>query len=84
MTEQQQIVKDALEYVMASAATGVDKTKLLGALRNLDGTPLSPEQREHVFCIISARGWVTYHLDPLWHAKRWTLTDKGMLALEAM
>ena len=48
MTEEQQIVKDALEYVMASAATGVDKTKLLGALRNLDGTPLSPEQREHV------------------------------------
>lgn len=84
MTEEQQIVKDALEFVMASAGTGVDKTRLLGALRNLDGTPLSPEQKDYLFGLIEARGWIAYHLDPLWHAKRWTLTDKGMLALEAM
>ena len=42
MMEEQQIVKDALEYVKAAAGTGVDKTKLLSAVRNLDGTPLSP------------------------------------------
>ena len=84
MNEEQQIVKDALEYVKAAAGTGVDKTKLLSAVRNLDGTPLSPEQKHYLFGLLEARGWITYHLDPLWPAKLWTLTDNGMLALEAM
>lgn len=84
MTEEQQIVKDALEYVKASAGTGVDRTKLMSALRTLDGHPLSPEQREVIFGLLSARGWIAYHLDPLWHAKRWTITDRGLTALEAM
>ena len=44
MMEEQQIVKDALEYVKAAAGTGVDKTKLLSAVRNLDGTPLSASE----------------------------------------
>ena len=84
MTEEQQIVREALEFVKASAGTGVDRTKLLNAVRNLDGTPLSPEQRDYLFGILESRGWISHHLDPLWHAKRWTLTDRGMLALEAM
>ena len=84
MNEEQQIVKDALEYVKAAAGTGVDKTKLLSAVSNLDGTPLSPEQKDYLFGLLGARGWITYHLDPLWHAKRWTITPSGMTALEAM
>ena len=84
MNEEQQIIKDALEYVKAAQGTGVDKTKLLAAVRNLDGTPLSPEQKDYVFGILEARGCIPYHLDPLWHAKRWPLTERGMLALEAM
>ena len=62
MMEEQQIVKDALEYVKAAAGTGVDKTKLLSAVRNLDGTPLSPEQKDYLFGLLEARGWITYHL----------------------
>lgn len=84
MNEEQQIIKDALEYVKAAQGTGVDKTKLLSAVRNLDGTPLSPEQKDYIFGILEARGWITYYRDSLWHAKRWTLTERGMLALEAM
>lgn len=84
MNEEQQIIKDALEYVKAAAGTGVDRMKLMRAVRNLDGTPLSPEQRDYIFTYLGARDWITCHLDPLWHAKRWTLTYKGMLALEAM
>ena len=84
MMEEQQIIKDALEYVKAAAGTGVDKTKLLSAVSNLDGTPLSPEQKDYIFGLLSSRGWITYHLDPLWHAKRWTITAAGMLVLEAM
>lgn len=84
MNEEQQILKDALEYVLATGGTGVDRVRLLGALKTLDGMPLSPEQRTWVFDQLATRGWITFHLDPLWHSKRWTITDKGMLALEAM
>ena len=82
--EETEIIKSALEYVKASAGTGVDRTKLLSALRTLDGTPLSPDQKDFVFGVLTGRGWVSYYVDPLWHSRRWVITDKGMTALEAM
>lgn len=82
--EEQALIKDALDYVKASGGTGVDKTKLLNSLRTLDGSPLSPEQKDYVFGVLEKRNWITYHLDPLWHAKRYTLTPSGLTALEAM
>lgn len=84
MNEEEMIIRDALELVRASAGTGVDRTKLLNALRTLDGLPLSPEQKAYVFEVLETRGWVTYHLNPVWHSKRWTLTPAGLTALEAM
>ena len=56
----------------------------MSAVKTIDGLPLSPEQKDYVFGLLETRGWITYHLDPLWHAKRWTITPSGMTALEAM
>ena len=82
--EEQLLVKGALELVGAAGGTGALKSKLFSALRNLDGTPLTPEQQDAVFCQLERRGWITSHLDPIWHNQRWTLTERGLTALEGM
>lgn len=82
--EEQQIIKDALTYVKAAGGIGVDKTKLLNAVKTIDGMPLSPEQKDYVFNLLETRGWITWYIEPLWHTKRFTLTPAGFTALEAM
>ena len=82
--EEQLLVKGALELIGAAGGTGALKSKLFSALRNLDGTQLTPEQQDTVFCQLERRGWITSHLDPIWHNKRWTLTERGLTALEGM
>ena len=84
MNEEQIIVKDALELVAASGTTGVLKSKLLSSLRTPDGQPLSPEQQGVVFGILTGRGWIVGHLEPVWHNTRWCITLTGQKALEAM
>lgn len=82
--EEQEILRSALRFVQAAGGTGVDRSRLLNALRTLDGLPLSPEQKDAVWSLLDARGFVTYHLDRVWHTKRWTLTPTGLTALEAL
>ena len=60
--EEQLLVKGALELIGAAGGTGALKSKLFSALRNLDGTPLTPEQQDAVFCQLERRGWITSHL----------------------
>ena len=54
------------------------------AVRNADGTPLTPEQRDVVFTLMERRGWIASHVEPIWHNRRWTLTERGLTALEGM
>ena len=84
MDEEQLIVKDALEFFRAAGGTGVLKSKLFDAVRNADGTPLTPEQRDVVFTLMERRGWIASHVEPIWHNRRWTLTERGLTALEGM
>ncbi len=84
MNEEQIIVKDSLEFVRAAGETGVLKSKLFDAVRNLDGSPLTPEQRDVVFAQLERRGWITSHMEPIWHNRRYTLTERGLAALEGM
>lgn len=84
MDEQRQIVKAALELVKAAGGTGVVRSKLLTALTTIEGLPLDYEQREVIWGLISGRGWVTWHMEPVFHTKRWTITDSGLTALEAL
>lgn len=84
MEEEQVIVRDALNIVQAAGGAGVLKSKLLAALRTLNGLPLSPEQQGVIFGILTGRGWITSHIEPIWHNTRWTITVKGTEALEAM
>ena len=84
MNEEQELIKDALETVAATGTTGALKSKLMASLRKLDGHPLSPEEQSVIFGILTGRGWIEGHIEPVWHNTRWTLTVKGREALEAM
>jgi len=84
MNEEQLIILNALELVKSSGGAGVDKTRLLDALRTIDGNHLSPDQKVYVWNFITSRKWIVDHLEPLWHGWRWCLTPSGLTALEAM
>ena len=84
MNEEQIIIKDCLEFVKAAGGTGVLKSKLFDAVRNMDGTKLTPEQQDVVFRQLVDRGWIIDHLEPVWHNRRWCLTERGLTAYEGM
>lgn len=82
--EEQELVRDALEYVKSSGTTGVLKSKLLGVLRDRRGQILTPEQQAVIFGILTGRCWIIGYVEPLWHNTRYTLTAAGLTALEQM
>lgn len=78
------VIKTALETLKAAGGTGVTKDSLLSQIDLAAGTPTTDEQREGAFEMLEERGWMTYHLEPIWHTRRYTLTERGMTALEGM
>lgn len=82
--ELNELIKNALQLVAAAGGTGVLKTRLLAALRKMNGRSLTPEEQDEVWGIINHRGWIESHIEPLWHNIRWSLTPSGQTALEAM
>ena len=77
------MVKVALETLRAAGGTGVKRRAILSQMGDGSG-PTTLDERNEVFHMIEERGWVDYHLDPIWHEKRWTITERGLTALEGM
>ena len=78
------VIKSALELVRAAGGTGVKKSALLNQIDLAAGTPTTDEQREAAFSLLTGRGWISWYMEPVWHDQRWTITERGMTALEAM
>lgn len=78
------VVKVALETLRAAGGTGVKKSALLQQMQMAAGTPVANETLEEAFSMLKERGWCDYHLEPIWHEQRWTLTERGLTALEGM
>lgn len=78
------VVKVALETLRAAGGTGVKKSALLSQMELAAGAPVAKETLEEAFGMLKKRGWVDYHLEPVWHDQRWTLTERGLTALEGM
>ena len=78
------VIKTALKTLVAAGGAGVKKTSLLEQIDLAAGTPTTDEQRENAFSLLRDRGWMAYHYDPVWHEQRWTITERGMTALEGM
>lgn len=78
------VIKTGLELLRAAGGTGVKKAALLDQIDLAAGTPTTDEQREAAFSLMKGRGWIDYHFEPIFHEQRWTLTERGMTALEGM
>ena len=77
-------IKSALRLLQAAGGVGLTKTALLNQMSLAAGAPLSDQQLEAAFSLIKSRQWIDYHFEPIWHRQRWTLTARGMTALEGM
>ncbi len=78
------VIKTALETLRAAGGTGLKKSALLSQIDLAAGAPTTDEQREGAFSLLRDRGWVTFYMEPIWHDQRWTLTERGLTALEGM
>ena len=78
------VIKTALETLRAAGGTGLKKAALLSQIDLAAGAPTTNEQREQAFQMMKERGWITSYMEPIWHDQRWTLTERGMTALEGM
>ena len=78
------VIKTALRTLQAAGGAGVKKSALLDQIDLAAGTPTTNEQRETAFQMLRDRGWITSYMEPVWHDQRWTLTERGLTALEGM
>ena len=78
------VIKTALQSLQAAGGTGLKKAALLSQIDLAAGAPTTDEQREAAFSLLEGRGWMTFHMEPIWHERRYTLTERGLAALEAM
>ena len=78
------VIRTALETLRAAGGTGLKKDALLRQIDLAAGAPTTNEQREAAFQMLKDRGWISWHMEPVWHDQRWTLTERGMTALEGM
>ena len=78
------VIKTALKTLQAAGGTGVKKAALLSQIDLAAGAPTTDEQREAAFALMRDRGWITSYMEPIWHDQRWTITERGMTALEGM
>ena len=78
------VIKTALETLRAAGGTGLKKQALLNQIDLAAGAPTTNEQRESAFSLLKNRGWIDFHYEPIWHEQRWSVTERGMTALEGM
>lgn len=78
------VIKIALQTLNAAGGIGVSKAALLSQIDLAAGAPTTDEQREAAFQMLRDRGWMDCHFEPIWHTQRFTLTERGLTALEGM
>ena len=78
------VIKTALDTLRAAGGTGLKKAALLNQIDLAAGAPTTEEQRESAFSLLKNRGWIDFHYEPIWHEQRWSITERGMTALEGM
>lgn len=78
------VLKTMLKSLQAVGGVGLTKTALMGQAELAAGMPLTDEQREAAFVLLRDRGYANSHLEPVTHQVRWSLTERGATALEAL
>ena len=78
------VLKRMLGVLKDIGSTGVRKDDLLDQAEIAADRPLTTDQRERVFAALKDRHYIVAHLQPITHHERWTLTERGLTAYEAL
>lgn len=78
------VLKVALETLAAAGGAGVTEKALRSQIDLASGMPASAEDIEATVAMLRDRGWMEWHMEKFWHTKRWTVTPRGMEALEGL
>ena len=76
--------KAALATLRAAGGTGLSRPALLDAIGGAAAGGDDDSRREAAFSMLLDRGWMDWHMEPVWHERRYTITERGMTALEGM
>ena len=78
------VIRTALRTLAAAGGAGVLRADLLAQIDRAHGSPLSEDERDAFFALLRDRGWTESHLEPILRQRRWTLTPRGLDALEGL
>jgi hypothetical protein len=80
----QLVLKRTLDALRRIGSTGLAKADVLDAAELSSGRLLTTEQRETLWNLLVERRYISGHMEPVTHIERWTLTERGMTALDAL
>jgi hypothetical protein len=78
------IIKRTLGVLQRIGSAGMRKDDLLDQAELAAARPVTTEQRERCFQELESRRWIESHLEPILHHRRYTLTERGIAALESL
>jgi len=78
------ILKKILTVLRGIGGVGLRKDDLLDHAEIAAGLPLTTEQRERCFQELRDRKYINSHFEPVIRQERWSLTERGMTALESL
>lgn len=78
------VMKRMLGVLKEIGSVGVRANDLLDQAELAAGMPLTTDQRHRVFSELNERRYIVSHIQPITHHERWTLTERGMTAYEAL
>ena len=76
-------VKSSLQLLNAAGGAGIREDALREQISFAAGG-IDAFEIDAILTRLNERKWMTWHRDPVWCHIRWTITDKGALALQAM
>lgn len=78
------ILKRTLGVLKAIGTAGMRKDDVLEQAELAAGRILTTEQRERCWKELQERRWIVGHWEPILRHERWSLTERGMIALESL
>ena len=83
-THDQLVLRRTLDALRKIGPSGMAKNDILDLAELSAGKPLTTEQRETLWQLLAERKYIAGHWEPVTNQERWSLTERGLTALESL